>query len=495
MKGVKQMSTNVSAWRSERISKIEEYIKNETRRDFIDDAYIEKIISEPSVYDKARFDSIIAKTLELKGLTPEETAYLINLKEKEAWKVIFKSAMQVKQEVYGNRIVLFAPVYLSSKCVNNCAYCGFRDANEKVARKRLSMEEISDEIKALTSEGHKRILTVYGEHEESDAAYIAQSVKKIYETKSGHDDIRRVNINAAPMFVEEYKMIKEAQIGTYQVFQETYHKETFAKIHPANTIKGYYKWRLFALHRAQEAGIGDVAIGALFGLYDWRFEVISLLYHSLDLEREFKVGCHTISFPRLEPAVNTPYSENTKYKVSDEDFRKIIAVLRLAVPYTGLILTARETAEFRRELITLGISQIDAGTNIALGGYAERKRDMGKQQFEIADKRTLDDVIYELVTDGYIPSFCTADYRCGRVGCEFMDYAKTGRIKKFCIPNAVLTFKEYLLDYASPKTKKIGEILIQKYIDHVKENFPAQMYDLTVKYLQRIDNGERDLYF
>lgn len=489
------MSENATAWSSKRRVRIEEYLKNEIRKDFIDDAYIEKLVLTPSVFDKLRFDEIVSKALALKGLTPEETAYLMNLKEKEAWEIIFKSAMQVKQGVYGNRIVLFAPVYLSSKCVNNCAYCGFRGANEKVARKRLAMEEVAEEVKALTREGHKRLLAVYGEHEESDARYIADSIRKIYTTKSGCDDIRRVNINAAPMFVDEYKMIKEAQIGTYQVFQETYHKKTYAQIHPANTIKGSYKWRLFALHRAQEAGISDVAIGALFGLYDWRFEVTALLYHSLDLEREFRVGCHTISFPRLEPAINTPYAENTKYKVSDDDFRKIIAVLRLAVPYTGLILTARETPEFRRELIRLGISQIDAGTNIAVGGYADRKRDMGKQQFEIADKRTLDDVIYELVTDGYIPSFCTADYRCGRVGCEFMDYAKTGKIKKFCIPNAVLTFKEYLIDYASPKTKAEGEKLMRKYMEYVKENYPPHMYDLTFKYLQRIETGERDLYF
>ncbi|HDT15327.1 MAG TPA: [FeFe] hydrogenase H-cluster radical SAM maturase HydG, partial [Firmicutes bacterium] len=428
-------------------------------------------------------------------LTPEETAYLVNIKDSGVWEEIFKAAMKVKQEVYGNRIVLFAPLYLSSKCVNNCAYCGFRGANDKVSRNCLSMDEIRAEIAALTREGHKRLLTVYGEHNESDADYIVDSVKTIYAAKNGNDDIRRVNINAAPMFVEEYKKIKEAQIGTYQVFQETYHKATYAKIHPENTIKGFYKWRLFALHRAQEAGISDVAIGALFGLYDWRFEVISLLYHSLDLEREFKVGCHTISFPRLEPAVNTPFSENSPYKVSDEDFKKIVAVLRLAVPYTGLILTARESPEFRRELIKLGISQIDAGTNIALGGYNAKKSASEKQQFEIADSRTLDDVIYELVTDGYIPSFCTADYRCGRVGCEFMDYAKTGTIKKFCIPNAVLTFKEYLIDYASAKTKEKGEALIGKYLEHVKENFPENMYKATVKYLEQTEKGERDLYF
>jgi 2-iminoacetate synthase len=297
------------------------------------------------------------------------------------------------------------------------------------------------------------------------------------------------------MFVDEYNLIKEAKIGTFQVFQETYNKEAYARLHGRGHIKSIYKWRQFALHRAQEAGISDVAIGALFGLHDWRFEVLGLMAHAADMDREFGVGSHTISFPRLEPAINTPFIKQNKYAVRDDDMRKIVSVLRLAVPYTGMILTARETPEFRRELIKLGVSQTDAGTNIAVGGYNKGSEIEDKQQFEIADKRSLDEYISELVDYNYIPSFCTADYRCGRVGCDFMALAKTGKMKKLCVPNAVLTFKEYLIDYASTEVKTKGEKLILNYIRHVRENLSEEMAQRVEADVARIEKGQRDIYY
>ena len=484
-----------ATWRKDRLEKINTYLASEKRQDFIDDAYIESVIAKPSVYDRAVIDEIIEKATALKGLSPEEAAYLLNLKEPGVWENLGKAAMAVKQKVYGNRIVLFAPLYLSSRCVNNCVYCGFRETNEAITRKRLEKNEIEAEIKAMTAAGHKRIIAVYGEHPESDINYYADSVRTIYAVKNGPDKIMRVNVNAAPLFVEEYKIMKEVGIGTYQVFMETYHKETYRKMHPAVTIKGSYYWRLFAQHRAQEAGINDVAIGALIGLYDYRFEVLAMIMHSASMDKEFGAGSHTISFPRLEPASNTPFIKQAKHAVTDEDMKKIITVLRMAVPYTGLILTAREGGELRRELIKLGVTQTDAGSNIAIGGYAAAKENVNKQQFELQDKRTLDNYISELIDDGYIPSFCTADYRCGRTGCEFMEFAKSGKIKNFCIPNAILTFKEYLIDYASPAVKVKGEKMIQDYLKFVRENYSPGMAGKTQQYIDRILKGERDLYF
>lgn len=486
------------SWRQDRINRIYKLLENDKRPDFIDDAYIEDLISKPSVFDRVKFNELIEKTKKLKGLTPEECAWILNIEDKEAWDVIYETSAFVKNEVYGNRIVLFAPMYLSNECVNNCVYCGFRESNEAKKISRLSYEQITEETKALASVGHKRVLAVFGEGPSSDAEYIAGAMKAIYAAKNGHNEIRRVNVNAAPMFVDEYKLIKEAQIGTFQIFQETYNKEMYIKLHGTNYVKSIYKWRLFGQHRAQEAGISDVAIGALFGLYKWKFEVIAMLYHSASMDNEFGVGSHTISFPRLEPALNTPYAAKSPYIVSDDDMKKIVSVLRLAVPYTGLILTARETPEFRRELIKLGVSQTDAGTNIAIGGYQSGKTtntEMEKQQFEIADKRSLDEFIGELVDFGYIPSFCTADYRCGRVGCDFMELAKTGKIKKLCIPNAVLTFKEYLLDYASPQVKKKGEKLLADYVEFVRKNYSESMAKQVTEALSKIDSGTRDIYF
>ncbi|ACX52352.1 biotin and thiamin synthesis associated [Ammonifex degensii KC4] len=482
-------------WRDKRLEMIKKYEEEEKRQDFIKEEEIWRILEEKAHPEPAEVREVLAKARELKGLSPEDTAVLINTKDPELLQELFETAFWIKNQVYGNRIVLFAPLYVSSPCVNNCVYCGFRHSNEAVYKRTLTMEELAQEVRVITRVGHKRVLAVFGEHPASDVDYICRSLETIYATKHGRDEIRRVNVNAAPMTVEEYRQIKEVGIGTYQVFQETYHHETYRRLHPPDTLKHSYKWRLFALHRAQEAGIDDVAIGVLFGLFDWRFEVLGLLYHAMDLEREFGVGPHTISFPRLEPALNTPFTTNSPYLVSDEELKKIIAILRCAVPYTGLILTARENPELRRELIRLGVSQTDAGSRIAVGGYSEMEKEhiLERQQFKINDTRSLDEFIYDLCQDGYIPSFCTAGYRAGRTGCHFMEFAKKGLVKNFCVPNAILTFKEYLLDYASPRTRELGEKVIERYLQEVEERLP-RLAEKVREYLARMEAGERDLY-
>jgi 2-iminoacetate synthase len=482
------------SWKQDRIRQVMKYLDEEKRPDFIDDGLIEGLIAAPSAIDRVKISELLTKAKALKGLTPGEAAYLMNINDNDIWNEIFATAMEVKLSVYGNRIVLFAPLYISDECVNDCVYCGYRSSNKEINHQGLTDDELRAEIRAMTDMGQKRIVAVYGEGPENDADYIAHSMEVIYSVKNGRGEIRRVNINAAPLFVDEYKKIKAAGIGTFQVFQETYNKARYKQLHGTDNVKSIYKWRLLSQHRAQEAGISDVAIGALFGIYDWRFEVMGLLYHAADMDREFGVGSHTISFPRLNPALNTPFYTKNQYKVTDEDMKKIIAILRLSVPYTGLILTARENPQLRHDLIKLGVSQIDAGSNIAIGGY-QKGRDASKEQFQLSDNRSLDDCISELVDEGYIPSFCTADYRCGRVGCEFMELAKSGKIKNLCIPNAVLTFEEYLLDYASPAVKDKGEKLLAGYVKFVRESYSAVMAKNVEDYLVRIKNGERDLYF
>ncbi|MCD4701942.1 MAG: [FeFe] hydrogenase H-cluster radical SAM maturase HydG, partial [Candidatus Aegiribacteria sp.] len=390
------------------------------------------------------------------------------------------------------RIVFFAPLYISNHCVNNCAYCAFRRENSAVTRTCLTDDQIRAEVKALTAEGHKRLIMVYGEHPSSGADFIAHTLKVVYETKHGGDEIRRANINAAPLAIEDLRKLSEVGIGTFQVFQETYHPETYRRVHPADTLKGNMRWRLYALHRAMEAGVDDVGIGALFGLFDYRFEVMALLLHTIDLESKFGgVGPHTISFPRLEPALNTPFVENPAHLVNDEDFRKLVSVIRLSVPYTGMILTAREPERVRSEVIPLGITQLDAGSNIGVGCYASGEKKGEKQQFELADNRSLEEVISNLVDLGMITSFCTAGYRCGRTGHYFMDIAKSGKVHTLCMPNAVLTFAEYLNDYASEETKKKGWKLLEKELGRLPgEDLRARVSEL----LERVKNGERDLY-
>ena len=465
-------------------------IKLSEEKSFIDSEKIFELIEKNKNPDPVRVREILSKSLEKVALEPEEVAVLINVEDKELLEEIFSAARKVKEEIYGNRIVLFAPFYIGNSCINDCVYCGFRSSNDMVVRKTLTKEEIVREVEALVRKGHKRLLIVFGEHPMYSPKFIAEAVETIYSVKVDKGgEIRRVNVNAAPQDVEGYKIIKSAGIGTYQVFQETYNEKVYKKLHPRGP-KSNFLWRLYALDRAMEGGIDDVAIGALFGLYDWKFEVIGLIYHAKHLDEKYGVGPHTISFPRLEPAINTPFSEKPPYKVSDEDFKKIVAILRLAVPYTGLILTAREEPELRREVIKLGVSQTDAGSNINIGSYSTGEDGIEKSQFEIHDKRSLDEFIRDLVNEDFLPSFCTACYRMGRTGEEFMLLAKPGFVKNFCQPNALFTFIEYLEDYASEETKKAGYAFVDREIQKMEPNVRR----FVLKKMQEIKQGKRDVY-
>jgi 2-iminoacetate synthase len=428
-------------------------------------------------------------------LTVEETAVLINADDPDLTEEMFQTARQLKRDVYGNRIVLFAPLYIGNECVNDCQYCGFRRSNHEAVRRTLSTEQLAEQVRALENQGHKRLILVFGEHPMYGPEFIARSVETVYQTKSGQGDIRRVNINAAPLDHHGYQVVKAAGIGTYQVFQETYHHATYAQVHPRHTRKGDYLWRLDALSRAWEVGLDDVGIGALFGLYDWRFEVLGLVTHARHLMEKYHCGPHTISFPRLQPASGVTTEEG--HLVSDYDFKRLVAILRLAVPYTGMILTAREKPEIRNEVLGFGVSQIDAGSRIELGAYTEagdaQQQVREREQFELGDIRSLDEIIGQLCADGYIPSFCTACYRLGRTGEEFMEYAVPGFIERLCTPNSLTTVMEYLVDYASPATAKLIEGLIQRELD--KMDNPGLKATLMER-LERIrKTDDRDLYF
>lgn len=461
--------------------------------DFIDDALIQGLIRDTRE-DSARCREIFAKSKRKEPLTLEEVAALIAISSKEGMEELFATAKELKKSIYGNRIVLFAPLYIGNYCINNCKYCGFRNSLTTAVRHTLSQTELENEIVALENEGHKRLILVYGEHPKYTPEFIAQTVRTAYSVKSGNGEIRRVNINAAPLDVEGFKVVKEAGIGTFQVFQETYHRETYAKYHPAGTPKGDYQWRLNAMDRAFEGGIDDMGIGALFGLYDWRYEVLGLVAHAIHLQKAHGVGPHTISFPRIQPANGLDLE--LPYRVSDEDFKKLVAILRLAVPYTGLIMTARESKAIRDEVMEFGVSQIDAGTKLEIGGYNQERegveQDLKKEQFAVGDTRNLDEVIRWLLTREFIPSFCTACYRVGRTGTHFMEYAIPGFIKKFCTRNAILTLAEYLEDYSSEETKKVGYELIEKEI----EMLPNEEQKRNVRErLSKIKKGTRDILY
>ncbi|MHB1461973.1 MAG: [FeFe] hydrogenase H-cluster radical SAM maturase HydG [Armatimonadota bacterium] len=461
--------------------------------DFIDDQLIEGLLTRPS--EPAQVRDVIAKSMAKQPLSVAETAILVNATQPELIEEIFDAARTLKREVYGNRIVLFAPLYIGNLCINDCAYCGFRRSNKEAIRRTLSMDEIRDQVRALEQTGHKRLILVYGEHARYDANFIAETVRVTYDTRIPKGEIRRVNINAAPLSVEDYKIVKQAGIGTYQVFQETYHKQTYQSVHPAGTRKADYLWRLHALGRAMEAGIDDVGLGGLFGLYDWRFELLSLVTHALHLQAVYGVGPHTISFPRLKPASGVNLDE--QWLTSDAEFKRLVAILRLAVPYTGLIMTCRESAEMRQALMEFGVSQIDAGTRLELGGYTEQQdidsQEKHKEQFMLGDMRPLDEVVQQLLRDGHIPSFCTACYRKGRTGEVFMEYAIPGFIEKMCTPNALSTLQEYLCDFASPETRHVGEQIIEQQLGLMSNESVKQTLQ---GYLQRIrSSDDRDLAF
>lgn len=463
-----------------------------TATDFIDDAHLTALLERPRP-DSRRVRDLVAKSLDKQALAVEETADLLLADDPELVEEIFAAARTLKETVYGNRIVLFAPLYIGSECINDCAYCGFRRSNPDAVRRTLDLDEIRRQVTALEEKGQKRLILVFGEHPKYNAEFIAEAVRTVYGVKVGHGEIRRVNINAAPLDKEGYEIVKEAGIGTYQVFQETYHHPTYAQVHPRLTAKGDYLWRLDALSRAMEAGLDDVGIGALFGLYDWRFEVLGLVRHALFLQELYGVGPHTISFPRLRPASGVQLDE--QWQVADRDFLRLIAILRLSVPYTGMILTAREDAALRRQALSFGVSQIDAGTRIELGGYTEAgdTQCMEREQFTIGDVRSLDEVMRELVVDGHVPSFCTACYRLGRTGEHFMEFAIPGFIKRFCTPNALTTLLEYLVDYGSEETRAAGERIIAEELAKLPDD--ALKRELVSR-LDRIRTTEdRDLYF
>ncbi|MDD4892009.1 MAG: [FeFe] hydrogenase H-cluster radical SAM maturase HydG [Phycisphaerae bacterium] len=460
--------------------------------DFIDDAALVDLLLNARP-DPAQVRDIIAKSLDKEPLSPAETATLANVEDPDLIEDIFQAARKLKHDVYGNRIVLFAPLYVGNACLNDCAYCAFKSSNTEAVRRTLDQLELRQQVEALENRGHKRLILVFGEHTDYDAAFIAECERTVYSVHSGRGEIRRVNINAAPMDHDGFRTIKDAGIGTYQVFQETYHHDTYRRYHPAHTRKGDYLYRLDALDRAFEAGCDDIGIGALFGLYDWRFELLGLVSHALHLQQRCGVGPHTISFPRIRRAQGVTI--DPAYLVPDDQFKRVIAILRLAVPYTGLILTARETPELRREAISFGVSQIDAGSRIELGGYTEAgdAQVLECEQFELGDIRPLDAVMRELLINGDIPSFCTSCYRVGRTGEQFMEYAVPGFIQRFCTPNALTTLMEYLVDYASLETRAAGERLIVQELAKMPDG--AMKTDLQARLNKIQTTDTRDLYF
>jgi 2-iminoacetate synthase len=457
---------------------------------FIKEDLIEQTLDGAVRKDAAAVRETLAKALELKGLAPDDVATLAAVSDPQLLSELFDAAKKVKEVIYGRRLVLFAPLYISNLCHNECLYCAFRARNKEVKRRALNQNEIRKEIELLVQQGHKRILLVAGEsYPKEGFAYVLKSIETIYDVKVGPGEIRRVNANVAPLTLDEFKQLKAARIGTYQLFQETYHHQTYKAVHRGGK-KADYDWRITAMDRAMQAGIDDVGIGVLFGLCDWRFEILALMQHIRHLEQKFGVGPHTISVPRLEPAAGSDMASHPPKPVSDIDFRRIVAILRLAVPYTGIIMSTRETPNMRRETFALGVSQISGGSRTNPGGYAEGKEVFDEAQFAVGDHRSLDEVIFDVAQLGYIPSFCTGCYRLGRTGRDFMDLAKPGLIKEHCDPNALSTFLEYLQDYASEKTRQVGLALIDKVVKEMDDEPRGR----AEKMLAAVKSGKRDVY-
>ena len=458
------------------------------RGTFIDEPAIDDALRAAATKDAGRVREILAKARELNGLEMDEVAVLSSVSDPALLGELFTAARDVKDAIYGARLVLFAPLYVSNLCNNECLYCAFRAKNTELKRRALTQAEIRREVELLVDQGHKRVLLVAGEsYPKQGFGYVLDSIATIYEVKRGNGEIRRVNVNVAPLTIAEFKNLKSTGIGTYQVFQETYHRQTYADVHVGGKKKNY-DWRVTAMHRAMEAGIDDVGIGVLFGLFDWRFEVLAIMQHVRELERAYGVGPHTISMPRLEPAIGSDVAHEPPYPVSDVDFRKLVAILRLAVPYTGMIMSTRETPNIRRETFALGVSQISAGSRTNPGGYAEDEK-FDTAQFQLGDHRTLDEVIRDVAELGNVPSFCTACYRLGRTGMDFMALAKPGDIKHHCDPNALATFLEYLIDYGSDQTRAAGNDLIARKVGEMDEVRRAH----TQKMLDQVRAGGRDV--
>ena len=462
--------------------------------DFIKNDEINSLIAKGKelVSDKELVREIIEKSKSAEGLTPEETAVLLNLEDKELIEEMFKAARQVKEKLYGKRLVVFAPLYVSNYCVNNCTYCGYKYCNDELKRKKLNKEQLIEEVKVLESLGHKRIALEAGEDPvNAPLDYILDCIKSIYSIKFDNGSIRRINVNIAATTVEDYKRLKDAEIGTYILFQETYHKPTYERLHVSGP-KHNYNYHTTAMHRAREAGIDDIGMGVLYGLYDYKYETLAMLMHAMDLEETTGVGPHTLSVPRIRPAENVSL-ENYPYLVDDEDFKKIVAILRLAVPYAGLILSTREEPGLRDEIIALGVSQVSTGSCTGVGGYSESYVDPEeKPQFEVGDHRSPVEMIESLMEAGYIPSYCTACYREGRTGERFMEIVKSGELYKICEANALITLKEFIDDYGTDRTREIGDKLIKKSIDEIdNESFRKSVEEK----INKISKGTRDLRF
>lgn len=456
---------------------------------FINHEYIYKILEETKNPSNEQIKDVLNRAKNREGLDYKDIAILLQAEDEKDLKEIYSLAGEIKKDIYGKRVVVFAPLYVSDYCVNNCVYCGYKRDN-KFNRRRLTMDEVAQEVKILEQMGHKRLALELGEDPvNAPIDYVLECLDTIYKTQNNNGEIRRVNVNIAATTVENYKLLKEKGIGTYILFQETYHKPTYDKMHP-KSLKGDYNYHLTAFDRAMEAGIDDVGAGVLFGLADPRFEVLGLMMHNAHLEEKFGVGFHTISVPRLQPA-NGVSLENYPHLLDDKMFKKIVAILRIAVPFTGLILSTRETPAMRKELLKYGVSQISAGSSTGVGGYKEREEGKEVKQFKTNDERSPIEILKELLSDGYIPSYCTACYRKGRTGDRFMSLAKSGNIKYVCEPNALMTLLEFTLDYGDEELYKKSLEIIDKEVENIERE---DIKSLTKESMEKMKKGQRDFY-
>lgn len=462
---------------------------------WINSDIINKTLAQEENPSFSRLEGILEKASDANGMNLNEIAALTHIKDPRQLSMLFDTAKELKEKIYGTRIVMFAPMYISNLCKNECVYCAFRASNKALTRRILSQSEIAEETRILVNQGHKRVLVVAGESYPTQRGidYVLESIATIYATKGDKNgsEIRRINANLAPLSVDDFGALKSAGIGTYQIFQETYDRVTYDNIHISGKKKDF-DWRVTAVDRAMEAGIDDVGMGVLFGLSDWRFDLLGMMQHVSHLEDKFGVGCHTISMPRLEPAHGSDMASSPPHAVSDDDFKKIVAITRLAVPYTGIIMSTRESAEMRKETYSLGVSQISAGSRTNPGGYAAdaKTEKFDESQFQLGDHRNLDEVVVDLAQMGYIPSFCTGCYRVGRTGDHFMEWAKSGKIHEKCGPNALSTFLEYLTDYASQNTKELGKTAIAAEL----KRMPERDRNMSLRLIAKVNAGKRDCY-
>lgn len=452
---------------------------------FIDDQYIRKLLQKD--YSLVNYEEILSKARNYKGLNHIEVTALLKCQDNKVLDEVFKIARKTKEEIYGDRIVMFAPIYISDYCINRCDYCGFKESND-ITRKKLTTEELKEEVEILVKNGHKRLALEAGEDPVNCSIdYVLKSIETIYSMKFKNGEIRRLNVNIAATTIQEYKMLKEAEIGTYILFQETYHRESYDKYHLSGPKKNY-DYHTTAFHRAMEAGIDDVGAGVLFGLYEPFYEVIALMLHNEELEKKFNVGFHTVSLPRIRKATGMTASKY-KHSIDDQTFLRLAAIIRIAIPFTGMIISTRETEDMRLKLFNLGITQVSGGSKAAVGGYKKGKE--ATYQFDIEDNRSQKETAYWLMENELLPSFCTACYRSGRTGDRFMELAKSGNIKNVCLPNGILTLKEYSLDYGDEEFQKKADQLIEKHIKNIKSD---KVRYLTSTYLHEMEQGKRDLF-